>query len=139
MPQADWRSPGDYHALALLDAPDFAWQFLKRNPEFRDEARKLADLAEQDSLSADATDEFARRWGVRFRAGPCDGDRDFPASLDSFGASFSPDIDARPAKYRQRFPAARSFCKRRWFDHGSRSRNGANPRPHSSIALAAAA
>ena len=139
MPQADWRSPGVYQALALLDAPDFAWQFLKRNPEFRDETRKLADLTEQDSLSADAADEFARRWGVLFRAGYCEGDRDFPASLDSFGASFSPDIDARPTKYRQRFPAARSLVKRRWLDHGSRSRNGANQRPYGSTALAGAA
>ena len=139
MPQADWRSPGDYQALALLDAPDFAWQFLKRNPEFRDEARKLADLTEQDSLSADAADEFARRWGVRFRAGSCERDREFPTALDSFGASFSPDIDARPAKYRQRFSVARSLVKRCGLDHGSRSRNGANPRPHGSIALAGAA
>ena len=46
MPQADWRLPGDYQALDLLDALDFAWQFLKRNPEFRDETRKLADLTE---------------------------------------------------------------------------------------------
>ena len=40
MSRANWRAPGAYEELRSLDAPGFAWEYLRRNPEFqRDRAR----------------------------------------------------------------------------------------------------
>lgn len=67
MPQADWRSPAAYEDLRTCDASGLAWQFLTRNAAFEREWRKLEQAAGRGTLSADELDEFARRWGVRFR------------------------------------------------------------------------
>ena len=66
MPGADWRSPAAYEHLRSLDAPGFAWEFLRRNSAFQRDRRKLELAAERGALSADELDRFARRWGVRF-------------------------------------------------------------------------
>lgn len=67
MPRADWRSPAAYEDLRSLDAPGFAWEFLRRNRTFQRDRTKLEQAAERGPLSADDLDGFARRWGVRFR------------------------------------------------------------------------
>ncbi len=67
MPHAEWRSPAAYEHLRSCDAPGLAWEFLTRNPAFEHERRRLQQAAERGTLSADDLDEFARRWGVRFR------------------------------------------------------------------------
>ena len=66
MSGADWRSPAAYDDLRSLDAPGFAWEFLRRNRAFQRDRRRLEQAAEQGALSADELDGFARRWGVRF-------------------------------------------------------------------------
>ena len=66
MPQAEWRSPGAYDDLRALDAPGLAWQFLRRNPTFQRDRKRLEEAAKRGVLSADEADAFARRWGVRF-------------------------------------------------------------------------
>ena len=66
MPGADWRSPAAYERLCSLDAPGFAWEFLRRNSAFQRDRRRLELAAERGTLSADELDGFARRWGVRF-------------------------------------------------------------------------
>ena len=66
-PAADWRSPAAYEHLRSLDAPGFAWEFLRRNRAFQRDREKLEQAAERRVLSADELDGFARRWGVRFR------------------------------------------------------------------------
>ena len=43
MARADWRSAGAYEDLRPLDAPAFACEYLRRNPDF------LADHARLDA------------------------------------------------------------------------------------------
>ena len=69
MPAADWRSPDAYEHLRALDAPGFAWEFLRRNHAFQRDHKRLERAAERGALSADELDQFARRWGVRFPDG----------------------------------------------------------------------
>jgi hypothetical protein len=66
MPGADWRSPAAYERLRSLDAPGFAWEFLRRNSAFQRDRQRLELAAQRGVLSADDLDGFARRWGVRF-------------------------------------------------------------------------
>ncbi len=67
MSGADWRSPSAYEDLRSLDAPGFAWEFLRRNPAFQRDRKRLEEAAKRGTLSAEEADAFARRWGVRFR------------------------------------------------------------------------
>jgi hypothetical protein len=67
MSRLDWRSPGAYEDLRSLDAPGFAWEYLRRNPRFVRSRAKLERAAAQGKLLQSTADEFARRWGVRFR------------------------------------------------------------------------
>jgi hypothetical protein len=41
MGPADWRSPDAYEYLSGLDAPGFAWEFLRRNRAFQRERETL--------------------------------------------------------------------------------------------------
>ncbi len=63
----DWRSAAEYEELRSLDAPGFAWEFLRRNKVFAAERARLADATARSSLDAEEAGDFARRWGVRFR------------------------------------------------------------------------
>ena len=67
MRRADWRAASSYENLRSLDAPGFAWEFLRRNPDFQQDRRKLERAARRDVLNHAKVDGFARRWGVRFR------------------------------------------------------------------------
>ena len=67
MSRADWRTPAAYEELRSLDAPGFAWEYLRRNSDFQQDRRKLERLARRGTLNQAEADAFARRWGVRFR------------------------------------------------------------------------
>ena len=67
MSHADWRNPSAYEELRSLDAPGFAWEYLRRNPDFQQERRKLEQANRRGALNQIEVDAFARRWGVRFR------------------------------------------------------------------------
>jgi hypothetical protein len=67
MSTADWRSADAYQELRSLDAPAFAFEFLRRNPEFRADHARLARKARGRPLEVSDADAFAERWGVRFR------------------------------------------------------------------------
>jgi len=84
MSRADWRAPGTYEDLRSLDAPGFAWEYLRRNPDFQQHRRKLERAARKGVLCQADAEAFAKRWGVRFRHRG----RDRPArrsSVDSTG------------------------------------------------------
>jgi hypothetical protein len=66
MSHADWRNPSAYEELRSLDAPGFAWEYLRRNPDFQQERRKLEQANRRGALNQTEVDAFARRWGVRF-------------------------------------------------------------------------
>lgn len=53
-----WRSSETYDYLDSLDAPDLAWEWLRRNPEYQ-----------QDYTRADSPPlrhELHRKWGLQF-------------------------------------------------------------------------
>src|SRR5438270_366503 len=52
--------------LRLLDARSFAWEYLRRNPDFARERANLERAARRRPLSAAALEAFSQRWGVRF-------------------------------------------------------------------------
>jgi hypothetical protein len=63
MSQEDWRSPAAYEYANSLESPGLAWEFLRRNPDYRADHRAAA----RDAGSGDAR---ARVWGLRFPGGP---------------------------------------------------------------------
>jgi hypothetical protein len=69
MPQADWWSTAPYDDKRELDAPGFAFEFLRRNPEFIRHHRRLERLLRRNALAARMRDSYAKRWGVRFQEG----------------------------------------------------------------------
>ena len=67
MARTDWRSASAYEDLRPLDAPAFAFEFLRRNPEFLDHHGRLMRKSRNRALEATDAEEFSQRWGVRFR------------------------------------------------------------------------
>jgi len=67
MSRFDWRAPGAYEELRSLDAPGFAWEYLRRNTDFQRERATLEAASLRRALTAAEQDAFAQRWGVRFR------------------------------------------------------------------------
>ncbi len=99
MPRAEWRSQAAYEDLRSLDAPGFAWEFLSRNPAFERDCKRLEHADDQDPHSTGEQDDFARRWGVRFRKARASRP---PSSLDA-GEPAERDPD-NPASTRSRGP-----------------------------------
>lgn len=81
-----WRIPASYRYALDIDDADFAWEFLRRNPEFRKDAgrSKIGDRSRTDEgptpdpprktrrkppESPHRADAVAR-WGLYFRAEP---------------------------------------------------------------------
>jgi hypothetical protein len=60
----DWRSPETADALKDLDRSGLAWEFLRRNPEFREHHTSILERIESDALSEEAAlAELSDRWG----------------------------------------------------------------------------
>jgi hypothetical protein len=52
-----------------LDRPQFAAEFLRRNPDYNDDYRNTQDQIASGSLAHDAgMERLARRWGLSFPA-----------------------------------------------------------------------
>ena len=67
MLRIDWRSPAAYKHTKHLPAAGFAWEYLRRNDEYRQDFRTAAATGRVGSRQLDA---FAQRWGVRFSKRP---------------------------------------------------------------------
>ena len=63
----DWRSPAAYGHTKHIPAAGFAWEYLRRNDEYRREFRTIA-LAE--GPNGHDVEAFAARWGLRFPLRP---------------------------------------------------------------------
>ena len=66
-PGSDWRTPNGEDYLRRLNREGFAWEFVRRDPDYQSEyqriAREAATVAgEEGAASADLT----RRWGLCF-------------------------------------------------------------------------
>ena len=68
MPVAfNWRSPTESDYLKHLDRPSFAWEFLRRNPDYQDDYATIVRGAATDAGSGGMTSEaLAWRWGLAF-------------------------------------------------------------------------
>lgn len=62
-----WRSEAAYDYIDKLTPGDLAWEFLRRNPEYR---RSYQELVAVGRLTEDVAREFAEQWGLRFRRRP---------------------------------------------------------------------
>ncbi|APG09519.1 hypothetical protein BKD09_14340 [Bradyrhizobium japonicum] len=63
MPKFDWRSPESYKSLQDAEVTDLAWEFLRRNPDYRRDYEETIG----NSPDGEVTPEFRRRWGICFR------------------------------------------------------------------------
>ena len=64
----DWRSQDAVDALLQLDRAGLAWEFLRRNPDYREDFRQTLQRIASGEISEEAAmTEFSRRWGLSFR------------------------------------------------------------------------
>lgn len=59
-----WRSEAAYNYIDKLTPGDLAWEFLRRNQEYRKSYQELLAIGR---LTEDVAKEFAEQWGLRFR------------------------------------------------------------------------
>ncbi|WP_244935215.1 transcriptional regulator domain-containing protein [Acuticoccus sediminis] len=62
-----WRSDAAYDYIDKLTPGDLAWEFLRRNPDYR---KSYQELVAVGRLTEDIAREFAQQWGLRFRGRP---------------------------------------------------------------------
>ena len=60
----NWRSEAAYDYIDNLSPGDLAWEFLRRNPDYR---KAYRDLVASGRLTEEVAQEFANQWGLRFR------------------------------------------------------------------------
>lgn len=69
-PSYDWRNPEQYAGLNEVSPERIAWEFLRRNPDYRRDARQAEPVILHKrpyGLEITApTQPDARRWGVLF-------------------------------------------------------------------------
>src|ERR1700733_7973177 len=64
----DWRSPNAGDALRHLDRAGLAWEFLRRNPEYREDYRRALERIAAGAITEEAAmAASSRRWGLAFR------------------------------------------------------------------------
>jgi Family of unknown function (DUF6499) len=64
----DWRSPNAADALKELDRSGLAREFLRRNPEYREDYRRALQRIASGAITEEAAmAEISRHWGLSFR------------------------------------------------------------------------
>lgn len=64
MPQEyDWRSGADYDFVDQLTPSELAWEFLRRNEDYRQAYR---DLSARGELHSEQARKVAEKWGLCF-------------------------------------------------------------------------
>ncbi|UGQ22250.1 transcriptional regulator domain-containing protein [Brucella anthropi] len=59
----DWRSPAAYGHTKQIPTAGFAWEYLRRNHDYRQDFLTIAQTGGPSGRDLEA---FAHRWGVRF-------------------------------------------------------------------------
>ena len=59
----DWRFPAAYRHAKHIPAAGFAWEYLRRNDEYRQDFQTIALAGQPTGRDLEA---FAHRWGLRF-------------------------------------------------------------------------
>ena len=66
MPIQDWRSAADYEYVSGLTLAGLAWEFLRRNPDYRSDYEHRDGNGTLGAGFGDVYDAPDRRWGLRF-------------------------------------------------------------------------
>src|SRR5262249_4038344 len=75
---SNWRRGGDY--LQHLDRPGFAWEFLRRNPAYQEDYKRIVREDASDArFEGRSRDALVWRWGLAF----CGRSKAFGRSSDS--------------------------------------------------------
>lgn len=64
MPVVDWRSDKAYANFEKADAADIAWEWLRRDDEYRADYEALTS----DQRSGELPGMFRQKWGLSFRS-----------------------------------------------------------------------
>ncbi|MFN8680386.1 transcriptional regulator domain-containing protein [Paracoccus sp. P2] len=67
MQSINWRTPSAYRHVKDLPAAGFAWEYLRRNEDYRKDVERFNRTG---AFTAEELDTFASRWGLRFRTRP---------------------------------------------------------------------
>lgn len=68
-PASDWRSEATADKFLQLDRPQFAVEFLRRNPDYSEDYRDAQNRIASGKLEQDlGMEQLARRWGLSFPA-----------------------------------------------------------------------
>lgn len=73
--RADWRDPTNYKSLLTLDRSGWAWNWLRRNPDYIARTsqllarRRLEQPGTRLRVITTSDAEEARDWGLHFRGG----------------------------------------------------------------------
>ncbi len=62
-----WQSPATAETFADYEFPDFAQEFLRRNPNYRKDYRRITRRLSDGSLTPAGASEAVRPWGLVFR------------------------------------------------------------------------
>ena len=62
MPAEDWRLISAYEPILDLNRSGFAWEFLRRNPRYRQDYAQLQVITAEEVRP----DRFPAAWGLRF-------------------------------------------------------------------------
>ena len=65
MTRFDWRDAESYEEALSFDAPALAWEFLRRNPDYRADHHRITSL--ESAAHHTELSEFRRKWGLNFR------------------------------------------------------------------------
>ena len=63
MPYSDWRSPEASDHAKTLEPTGFAWECLRRNPDYQSDFDALTQATSDPMMIT----TFRRRWGLCFR------------------------------------------------------------------------
>lgn len=88
--QGTWRISTAYDYVNELDAPDLAWEFLRRNPEYQQDYKRLKDEGLEENK---AQVILSNKWGLSFRGRPRPPGNRRKARVDASRRS----VDADPA------------------------------------------
>lgn len=67
MQRTNWQDERSYDYLKAMDRSGFAWEFLRRNPEYRKHAGTRPVVRQLGSLGILTPPTTALRWGLLFR------------------------------------------------------------------------
>ncbi len=91
--QGTWRISAAYDYVSDLDTPDLAWEFLRRNPEYQQDYKRLKEHGlDEDKARAALGD----KWGLSFRCRPRPPGYGCKASVDADCRSLDIDPTVAP-------------------------------------------